>query len=1011
MSDDNSPGDDTLDKIEYYTAASGPGGLIVARNGQGGTADDLKQEVKTKLGSIINRRFIRVGSEFPIPAELAPFAARDEHGRPAQILTNNPIQRRFINQGTIDSTAVNRFENHNDSSRVPRVVLPNTHKGRSSARTSSLNGNQLLSQDIQGIKETILLPTLSVLSRNRFTDERKFTSLFENNSDSGVALAGFQPTLGKYQGTTNEESPELKMEDLKKVALIMLMEASGKPDGLIDGRSINSAAGLAALSFTPGLAQLGVDSGLTTPNAAEALHKIHGSYNKQPNTGRFLQAKPRRSFGSPHNQENHFAGASSFASIPLAIAMITAFKATLQGISIVLDLANKSSLVRGIAGGASNLINPPGQTSRSSDTKEFGGRFFEFVEKGLNSFFAWDGQSYLRVAINPSYYILLIRNIIRSETVAIEKFGNIGSVTDALGAVENLLDSKIFGFMKVMAKLGQAADFHEGLSTDQAHGGNYVNILDNVPETMKIPLYGNNTNNASETSVHFQNPFIHVLKTRTNDGKMAWQNSSSRSAYLLPTAVLKANQDLGNGPLLSQEGTYVTSNSRISKEDREQVEQILDAEYVPFYFHDLRTNEIISFHAFLESLSDSFAVEHESSSGYGRVGKVSIYKNTNRSVSMSFFCVATNEKDFDQMYQKINKLVTMIYPQWTEGRQVKVGNRKFTQPFSQVPGASPMIRLRLGDIFKTNYSKFAAARLFGLGNSSFQMNTNAQQTQFNASVEAQKMASARSIPIEVASTGIEESSEVVVGIGDYFKAVEQGNEFNLVAGRGNILSLSIPTKGRILRRTDFDGGFEYIVNLEIPPVQEAAAQPGHNDHRANARNRRGGAVAPAAVSGTGTQLVKVVAPRHSISLSPEELNRRVAERFATQGPPSQTEPSAEEQRRGIQEFFGNDNPVIKSFASTEGKGMPGFITSLSFNWKDGPWETSTFNSIAPMMCKIDINFEPVFDIAPGLDHNGFDRAPVYNVGTIMQSQTQNGVDKGEATFNNSRRAATRATTR
>ena len=30
-----------------------------------------------------------------------------------------------------------------------------------------------------------------------------------------------------------------------------------------------------------------------------------------------------------------------------------------------------------------------------------------------------------------------------------------------------------------------------------------------------------------------------------------------------------------------------------------------------------------------------------------------------------------------------------------------------------------------------------------------------------------------------------------------------------------------------------------------------------------------------------------------------------------------------------------------------------------------------------------INFSPIHDIAPGLDSNGFNRAPVYNVGQIM----------------------------
>lgn len=35
------------------------------------------------------------------------------------------------------------------------------------------------------------------------------------------------------------------------------------------------------------------------------------------------------------------------------------------------------------------------------------------------------------------------------------------------------------------------------------------------------------------------------------------------------------------------------------------------------------------------------------------------------------------------------------------------------------------------------------------------------------------------------------------------------------------------------------------------------------------------------------------------------------------------------------------------------------------------------------MCEIKISFAPVHDIAPGIDANGFNRAPLYNVGDAM----------------------------
>ena len=80
---------------------------------------------------------------------------------------------------------------------------------------------------------------------------------------------------------------------------------------------------------------------------------------------------------------------------------------------------------------------------------------------------------------------------------------------------------------------------------------------------------------------------------------------------------------------------------------------------------------------------------------------------------------ATSEEDMTQMYWDINKLISMIYPQYSRGRTMIQGEgdlaTKFVQPFSQIPTASPMIRVRFGDMLKSTYSKFGLMRLFGLG--------------------------------------------------------------------------------------------------------------------------------------------------------------------------------------------------------------------------------------------------------------------------------------------------------
>ena len=77
------------------------------------------------------------------------------------------------------------------------------------------------------------------------------------------------------------------------------------------------------------------------------------------------------------------------------------------------------------------------------------------------------------------------------------------------------------------------------------------------------------------------------------------------------------------------------------------------------------------------------------------------------------------------------------------------------------------------------------------------------------------------------------------------------------------------------------------------------------------------------------------------------------------------------------------NSITRAFEDRMGEGLAGVFTNLTFNWMEAPWETD-WNSRAPMACKVQFGFDPIHDISPGLDVNGFNRAPIYNVGQTMQ---------------------------
>ena len=58
---------------------------------------------------------------------------------------------------------------------------------------------------------------------------------------------------------------------------------------------------------------------------------------------------------------------------------------------------------------------------------------------------------------------------------------------------------------------------------------------------------------------------------------------------------------------------------------------------------------------------------------------------------------------------------------------------------------------------------------------------------------------------------------------------------------------------------------------------------------------------------------------------------------------------------------------------------------MSYNWIDATntWEID-WNSRAPKVAKVTVSYDVIHDIPPGLDHAGYNRAPIYNVGDVMK---------------------------
>ena len=637
-------------------------------------------------------------------------------------------------------------------------------------------------------------------------------------------------------------------------------------------------------------------------------------------------------------------------------------------------------------------------------------------------------ESIFNIVTAPGYYAVVIRNAIRdTEQIvrAIEDFA--GSASDAnvvraisglFRIVESITTSALYRFIMSMTALG-----NQVLNYAARPENDIVGYLNN-PDRHRSRI--------SETSTGLiDREQLNGDLGSTRASSLAWKHSAPYSVYVLPETFTNALDTSpagsGNlGKLVPSKGGRVRTGNRIPKDQVHLIENRLEAEYVPFYFQDLRTNEIISFHAFLTDLSDGFAASYNSTTGYGRADEVMVYNNTKRSISFGFQVVATSVEDLDVMYWNVNKLVSMLYPQYSRGRVMTSGDTKFIQPFSQIPTASPMIRLRIGDIVRGNYSKFGLARLFGLGQdgSSFSVTSNKNTEQ--ASYERRR-AAALPRAMERARQELDDRQK---GAGDLVKLRAISRDQPLFCNRqGQAAWLGIePVANPPRRRRRAD--MEFVANIyspDAPSGLRGLIESGQG--RSLPANTEARIVETIDFSGLSSEttaaILAATKPDESVSVRPRDAPQFLVE-IVTSALEVEAElpealgdfkyvyvlqsdvtgySSAQIQARAneildeeigtapsdrdqstLEDFFSGaegKNPVVRSFESTRGRGLAGFITSLNMDWAESTWETDR-GMRAPKSMKLTVSFSPIHDIPMGLDSDGMMRSVAYNVGSMSR---------------------------
>lgn len=478
---------------------------------------------------------------------------------------------------------------------------------------------------------------------------------------------------------------------------------------------------------------------------------------------------------------------------------------------------------------------------------------------------------------------------------------------------------------------------------------------------------------------------------------------------------------------------------RISKTSLDEIESIIEKDYIPFSLHDLRTNEVLKFHAFIDSISDSYSANYNEMGGFGRLEKIKTYSNTTRSINVSFKLAAMSFEDHSEMWYAINKIVSMLYPQWSRGvaarnffsddirstissdeKVVEAVTNKLLEiknlyktPFSQIPSNSPMIRLRIGDLITSNYSKYQAAKLFGFEPKLYNANATVKgKIKSSDIIEAiKKMLTSyfgdrvfyKYIEQTIKKARINDELLVPTIYTNILTATRGGNCFNIKS------TSKVPKE-----EFDFSEGTNnftvafsqktyalFDINIEIAGAGLTSPFPSYivkfdkekfNYTMKSNIEDQANSTGVLPVPYEGIKNFNKSAGDFSIQKQLINLISQAAKQQSKEKSQQTTQATKLEDKLNLQDKFLKseiedpagtikiNNPIIKAFESNMGKGLAGFITSFNIDWDQSVWEISPKNR-APKIVTITLGFSPSHDIPLGLDHRGNLRSIAYAVGS------------------------------
>jgi len=118
-----------------------------------------------------------------------------------------------------------------------------------------------------------------------------------------------------------------------------------------------------------------------------------------------------------------------------------------------------------------------------------------------------------------------------------------------------------------------------------------------------------------------------------------------------------------------------------------------DTNLIDFRFKDVYNNKFINFSAILSGITDTITPEYASERYLGRPESVYIYQGVSRAIGFNFQVYPTTRQELPVLWEKLNYLVGMCYPNWVDAPSASPGFKPLTM-------ISPICELTIGDMYR-----------------------------------------------------------------------------------------------------------------------------------------------------------------------------------------------------------------------------------------------------------------------------------------------------------------------